>query len=380
MLTFNAFNRYDMKALLIGGTGTTGPYIIEGLLQRGYQVTTLHRGVHEVETPPGVEHLHAEPHWIENLSKALEGRSFDVVVATYGRLRYIAEAVKGHTRRLISVGGQAVYKGWMRITDPEAVVHGEDSPIPVGEDEFLESRGIDHFVDRMLESEQAVMQAHEQGYYNATHFRYPIVYGPRHIAPGEWSIVRRILDSRKRLALPGGGQIIVSRGYGQNVAHAVLLALDHPDASAGQIYNIRDERLLTMRQWVEGIAAALDHKFEFIEVPLFATHLGPRYIPVPLLFRYHRVIDIHKIQLQLGYSDVVPAEQGITLTARWLAQNRPEPGGEVEKSIGDPFDYAAEDELMTQVSDVWEKLKQMPVSKHGFRHPYAHPKRPGDLR
>jgi len=369
-----------MKALVIGGTGTTGPYIIEGLLKRGYQVTMLHRGVHEVELPPEVEHLHGEPHWMESLNEALEGRSFDVVVSTYGRLRYIAEAIKGHTTRLISVGGQAVYKNWMRVTDPEALVHGEDSAVPVKEDGFLESPGVDHFVDRMLESEQVVMRAHQEGYYNATHFRYPIVYGPRHIAPGEWSIIRRILDGRKQLILPGDGQIIVSRGYGENVAHAILLAIDNPAASSGQIYNIRDERLLPMRQWVELIAKAMNHEFEFTEVPLSLAQLGPRYIPVPLLFGHHQIMDIAKIQQQLGYQDIVPTEQGLELTVRWLEENRLEPGGEIDKNMGDPFDYSAEDELIQRCSGVWEKLAEMPTSKHGWRHPYAHPKRPGDLK
>lgn len=370
-----------MKALIIGGTGTTGPYIIEGLLKRGYQVTMLHRGVHEPELAPEVEHLHADPHWMESLNKALEGSSFDVVVSTYGRLRYIAEAIKGHATRLISVGGQAVYRGWMRVTDPEALVHTGESPIPVKEgDEFLELTGVDHFVDRMLESEQVVMRAHEDGYYNTTHFRYPIVYGPRHIAPGEWCIIRRILDGRKQLILPGDGQIMVSRGYGENVAHALLLAIDNPGAAAGQIYNIRDERLLPMRQWVELIAKSMNHEFEFVVVPLAIAQLGPRYIPVPLLFGHHQIMDIAKIQQQLGYHDVVPAEQGLELTVKWLEENRPEPGGEIEKNLGDPFDYAAEDELIQRCSGVWDKLAEMPTSKHGWKHPYAHPKRPGELK
>jgi nucleoside-diphosphate-sugar epimerase len=318
---------------------------------------------------------------MESLNEAFEGRNFDVVVSTYGRLRYIAEAIKNHTDRLISVGGQAVYKGWMRVPDPEAVVNTEESPFPVKEEqEFLELPGVDHFVDRMLESEQLVMRAHQEGHYNATHFRYPIVYGPRHIAPGEWSIIRRILDGRRQLVLPGGGQILLSRACGKNVAHALLLAIDNPGASAGQIYNIRDERLLTMRQWVEIIAGAMNHEFEFVEVPLSMARLGPSYIPVPLLFQHHQVMDIAKIQQQLGYRDIVPAEQGLELVVRWLVENRPEPGGDAEKNTGDPFDYAAEDKLISQFSRLWEKLEQMPVSKHGWRHPYAHPKTRGDLK
>jgi nucleoside-diphosphate-sugar epimerase len=35
-----------MKALVIGGTGPTGPYVVEGLLQRDYEVTIMHGGFH----------------------------------------------------------------------------------------------------------------------------------------------------------------------------------------------------------------------------------------------------------------------------------------------------------------------------------------------
>ncbi|MFT5444104.1 MAG: nucleoside-diphosphate-sugar epimerase, partial [Myxococcota bacterium] len=36
-----------MKALVIGGTGPTGHFIVNGLLDRGYHVAMLHRGEHE---------------------------------------------------------------------------------------------------------------------------------------------------------------------------------------------------------------------------------------------------------------------------------------------------------------------------------------------
>ena len=49
-----------MKALVIGGTGPSGPYIVNGLLDRGYEVTILHGGQHEVEFAQPVEHIHTE--------------------------------------------------------------------------------------------------------------------------------------------------------------------------------------------------------------------------------------------------------------------------------------------------------------------------------
>ena len=47
-----------MRALLVGGTGPTGPHIIRGLLARGYDVTMLNRGSRDSDAiPPEVERL-----------------------------------------------------------------------------------------------------------------------------------------------------------------------------------------------------------------------------------------------------------------------------------------------------------------------------------
>src|SRR5208283_2771036 len=94
-----------MNALVVGGTGPTGPLVVEGLSRRGYRVTILHSGKHEVEFTPPVEHLHGEPHFLDSLRDMLQGRSFDLVIGMYGRLRYLAEAIKGKTPRFIAVGG-----------------------------------------------------------------------------------------------------------------------------------------------------------------------------------------------------------------------------------------------------------------------------------
>ena len=57
-----------MQALVIGGTGPTGPFIVNGLRERGYAVTILHTGKHEVpEIPQDVEHLHFSKGWTRPL-------------------------------------------------------------------------------------------------------------------------------------------------------------------------------------------------------------------------------------------------------------------------------------------------------------------------
>ena len=369
-----------MKALMIGGTGATGPYIIDGLLKRDYEVTLLHRGMHEADLPAEVKHIHADPHWAEKLQEALEGKKFDLVVADYGRLRRIAEVIKGLTSRLISVGGAlAIYKGWMRIAEPHPWQYMEESPVPIKEDDPLATApGVDHFAERARAAEQAVMDGHQQGYYNATHFRYPIIYGPRHPGPAEWCIIRRIQEGRKQIIVPGGGMALISRGFAENMAHGILLAVDNPTASEGQIYNISDERILTTREWIRLVSQVLNHEFEFVEIPFNMLRHDFSNTPTQALFPYHRVVDVTKIKEQLGYRELVPVEKGLELSVRWLLKNPLARDGDIEKSLGDPFDYAVEDKLIQIYSIAKEQLTQQfweaPEAEIAWRHPYAHPK------
>ena len=375
-----------MKALVVGGAGATGPCIIDGLLERGYEVTILHRGVHESGLHAELEHIHADPHWRENIAEALEGRSFDIALAVYGRLRYIAEALRGRTPRLISVGGALpVYKGWMRITDPHPWESMEESPVPLEEDHPLSrDPDVDQFSNQVRDSEQLVMQGHKNGEYIATHFRYPIVYGPRHIGPPEWAIIRRVRDGRKQLIMPGGGLALLSRGFADNLAHALMLAVDNPTGSAGQIYNICDDRVLYNREWAGMLSRIMGHEFDMIDIPFDVLPKGFRAAPTQVLFRYHRVMDTTKVKQQLGYQDVVPVEKALELTVQWYMDNPLPAGGEMEQNLGDPFDYEYEDRLIqiyrNHCDQVRRESEEIEGTQVTWRHPYPHPQKKGDLR
>lgn len=331
-----------MEALVIGGTGPTGPFVVKGLRTRGYRVTILHTGNHETdEIPDEVEHIHVDPWDVDAWTSVLQGREFDLCMALYGRLRRIAEFMIGRCERFISVGGVPAYRGFM---NPELLAPaGLFVPIPEGADRVLEeaedSKGY-----RIARTEDAVLEFQPR----ATHFRYPVVYGPRQPMPREWCVVRRVLDGRRRIILPDGGLTLCHCGYSENLAHALLLAVDQPAKSAGRIYNCGDGEVLTLRQTVEVIAAALGHEFEIISIP-YALALPARPM-VMAPFSNHRVLDLFQLRSDLGYQDRVAARDGLALTARWLAEHPPESGGAEEKILQDPFDYAAEDQLM----DSWQ--------------------------
>jgi hypothetical protein len=92
-------------------------------------------------------------------------------------------------------------------------------------------------------------------------------------------------------------------------------------------------------------------------------------------YPYHEVMSLEKIKTQLGYREVVSPERAMEITVNWLLENRPEPGGSMERNIGDSFDYAAEDRLIERLTDIYQTLRD---EGHGapyrWRHPYPHPK------
>jgi nucleoside-diphosphate-sugar epimerase len=323
------------SALMIGGTGPTGPPIALGLERRGFNVSILHSGKHEVPEVEHLRHLHGDAFSDDGLRATLGNETFDVVVANYGRLRSIADVLKGRTGRLLSIGGAPVYRGFF---DP-AIHTPPGLPVPTREDAELATEHEDGKSYRIGRTEQLLFARHP----TATHFRYPYVYGPRQLAPREWCVIRRILDHRPFLILPDDGLSLIPFGYVENLAHALLLAVDQPDASMGEVFNCGDDEKLTIRQIAEIITDELHHEWELLSMPAeFAVPARP------LMMNYrttHRVMDTSKLRNKLGYRDVVPAREAIRRATRWLVANPPELGGYEETALQDPFNYPAEDRL-----------------------------------
>jgi nucleoside-diphosphate-sugar epimerase len=330
------------RALVIGGTGPTGHYIVNGLTARGYAVSILHTGTHEVdEIPDHVEHIHTNPFDADRLAAALGERTWDLTIATYGRLRRIAEIFVGRTGRFISIGGGPAYRGYMNAAavQPHGMVVPTAESAPKVRSEEEDGKGY-----RVLKTEEVVFDLHP----DATHFRYPVIYGRYQLAPREWSIVRRILDKRRFIIVPDAGLTLQHFGAAENMAHAVLLGVDHSEAAQGQIYNCGDDKVLTLRQVIDVCTQALNYQWEVVSMPYrFAVSARPL---VAQPWTTHRVFDLTKIKSELGYRDVVDPVEGITQVARWYADNPVDARG--ERIIQDPFDYPAEDKLV----EAWRKL------------------------
>ena len=355
-----------MRALVVGGTGPTGPFIVRGLLERGYDVAILHRGKHEIdEIPPEVEHIHTDPNFLENLQDALTGRKFDLCVASYGRLRFVAEAMVGKSDRFIALGASS-YRG---ISTPGCnFPRGEVLPIPESRP-FAESVAENKFSFMIAQAERRVFELHPQ----ASYIRIPpFPYGPHQVRPREWLIIKRILDRRPFIILPDGGLTLYAHGYAENLAECVLLAVDNPAAASGQSYNCADERQLTLRQIVEVIGNELGASIDVKAVPFaIADHAKP------LLLHHntgHNMLDLFKAKSELGYRDRVPSVEAIRRTTRWLVEHPVAAGSHAATMLGDPFNYEAEDRFIAAYEDSLRQFEEFSYNPTNLPHPYAHPK------
>jgi nucleoside-diphosphate-sugar epimerase len=348
---------------------------VQGLLSRGHLVSIFHRGMHEsaqLADDEPVEHIHGDPHFRPSIDEAVGSRSFDIVVAMYGRVKHLAAAFAQRCEQFVSIGGTPVYSGFFPTVDTPSL------PIPVTELHPVVQDTHDdpalRFSRLLAEAEEAVF-AHHPG---ATVFRFPMIYGPHNARPAEWSVVRRVRDGRRHMILPDGGFQIHTRCAARNAAAFVLAAIDRPGAASGQVYNCGDPLSWSLRQWVDAIAGVLEAHLEIVSIPSdIAIEAATTLLPLANTTATHCIVSTEKAQRQLGYQPVVQPIDALAEVVGWYG-SLPAFDPASSPSFTDRFDYASEDALMAEyrgaVRRITDAVKQQ---AQPAVHSMAHPKSPG---
>lgn len=362
-----------MKVLVVGGTGPSGPYVLQGLLDRGHDVTVLHRGVHEPPGLPEVPHIHADPHFAESLDAAIGRHEFDAVFALYGRLQLLADFFAKRCGRFISVGGRPVCDGYLdpASTVPRGMRLFADEAAPRAQPARIRDPKTRAFIEKALAAEDAVMAHHRAGDYRAAHFRYPYVYGPRAVGSLEWSIVKRVLDGRASINLPHAGLVIGSRGAARNVAQCLLLALGS-ERAWGEVFHCGDEIQYSLAQWVELLAAAAGGRLDVVDVPEALRWTVLNFLVFAGTATDLAVFDISKAKQLLGYRDVVSPVDAIAETVAWYRNNPPDESARALWT--DRFDYALEDRVRGALEELRARFEPERPQAQAV-HTYAHPKK-----
>lgn len=341
-----------MNILFIGGTRFIGLSALTELTDSGHQVAVFHRGQTKENVPANVRHIHGDR---ANLSAhRAEFAAFhpdvvaDITALTERHARDLVTVMTGVTERLVVISTCDVYKNFGLLLGKETgrPVSGrltEDSPLRESRYLFREQVDPDHiFYDyEKIHVEQVVMNSPIP----ATCLRLPMTYGPNDRQHRLYSYIKRMEDRRPALLIDRTqANWRGLRGYRENVDHAIVAAILHPEA-AGKIYNVGEPIAFTEMEWIENIAAVMRWEGKIIAIP--SDHL-PDYLRAPLNWNFPIDVDTHRIRKDLGFREIVSYDEGLKRTIDWEMAHPPT---STSAAIGPPdaFDYSLEDRVLKRV-------------------------------
>lgn len=332
-----------MHVLVIGGTSFMGPEIIKRLFNMGHEITVFHRGQTNIELPDGVNEILGDRNDLlsfqPKLQKLKPDAVLDMICLTELQAKTLIQTLEGVTARVIVASSQDVYRAFGLVNGTEK---GALEPVPIDESgelrhnfyphkEFAETEERRNY-DKIL-VERVIMNAPTiQG----TVLRIPAVYGPKDKQHRWYSLIKPMSDKRPFLLLP---ENIASwrwtRGYVENIAEGIVQAIVNGEAK-GKIYNLGETNTLTMKEWAETFASAMDWKGQLVVLPDSELPEGYSW---GINGKQDVIFTSYKIREELGYQETVSFEEGLKKTIEWELKHPPESSS---------LDYEAEDQVMKQ--------------------------------
>lgn len=328
-----------MKALVTGGGGFLGRYIVEQLVARGDQVRTLCRGDYPELRALGVEALRGDVRDREATVAACEG--IDVVFHTaaiagiwgkwehyYGinvvGTRHVVEGCHIHQvgRLVFTSSPSATFAGAQEGVD-------ESAPYP--------SHWLCHYSCTKAMAEQDVLGSHGVGGLATCALRPHLIWGPR-----DTQLVPRMLARAKsgRLRRVGAGDNLIDITYVENAAAAHLLAADRlalDSTVGGEAFFISQGAPVNCWQWIDELLQLAGLEPVKRSIPARAAwHLGAACEAAYKLLRLEReppmtrflaaqlsephYFDISRAREQLGYQPRISTAEGMERMKEELRQ------------------------------------------------------------
>jgi len=220
----------DERVLVTGATGLVGLAAARRAVEEGYRVRAMVRATSDRSELAGlgVEMVEADLGVPDSLPPLLD--DVDVVIHTAAAER------TGKLRRWVQVSTLGVYQARHH--------YGTD------ETEAPDIAGLDGYTRTKAEAEVLLRQHIDQNELPAVVVRPGFIYGPgeRHWLPG---VVEKIQAGKMKLV--GDGKKVLNNTYVGNLVDAIFLAVEK-QGIVGEVFNVRDERLVTREELIYTIA------------------------------------------------------------------------------------------------------------------------------
>ena len=247
-----------MKALVTGGGGFLGLYIVEQLLAAGHAVRVFSRGHYPALTAIHVETQQGDLRDARAVERACEGIDAVFHVAAVPGVWGSWDAYHGvnttGTLNIISACRRFDIQRLIYTSSPSVVFDGSDH---INADESLPypTNWLCHYPHSKALAEQAVLAADDPNGLRTVSLRPHLIWGPRdnHLIP---QLIQKACAGRLRQV--GRGNNVVSISYVENAAAAhvqVEESLRNSRTAAGRAYFINEPDAVNLWDWINLILA-----------------------------------------------------------------------------------------------------------------------------
>lgn len=317
------------RSLVIGGNLFIGRELVGRLLERGDEVTILHRGSHN---PFGsrISEIRCDRNDTAAVSRAIRGRGFEYVFdnvydwqrgTTGDQVRSAAEACGPSLRRYVFMSSCAAYGDGLDRT--------EESPL-------AGPRHPEAYCRNKADSERALLALHAEKGTAAATLRPPFIYGPCNPFYREAFFWDRLIAGRPIL-VPGDGSRLMQFVAVSDLVEAALLAAAVP-AAAGRAYNIAHSQAVRQDDLVRALGTAAGIEPDLRYVSRETIHkLGGQVFQAPYYFGQYFdmpsiTMDVSRAHEELRFE---PSSMADGLSRAWDWYRNSQAYGEPDLSFDD---------------------------------------------
>ena len=312
-----------MRIVVIGGTGHIGSFLVPRLVRAGHEVVSISRGQRSsyLQDPAlaEVRHVTAD-RAAEDGEGSFPGRVadlrpdavVDLVCFTPESATSLVERLRGHTGHLVHCGSIWRHGPSLRLPVTEA-----NGAPPVGEYGIAKAA-----IAQLLKDE-----THQGGLVTTS-------LHPGHIVGPGWHPVGPLgnfdpavwqrLSAGRPVEVPGIGAELMHHVHADDVAHAFELAVAHPEAAAGEDFDIVAPSALNVRGYVQAAASWFGQSAELRPVTWEEFRAGTTEEHSDCswehLGRSHYVA-IDKARAGLGYAPRYEPDEAVLESVRWLVEH-----------------------------------------------------------
>lgn len=314
------------KVLVTGATGFLGKYVVEELVEHGYQVRAFgrNRAIGQSLVNASVTFIQGDLTNQEDLTKACQ--EMDMVVhagalsTVWGPWEDFYQTNVLGTKYVLEACCEAKIERLVYVSSPSIYAAPRDQ-LDIKESDAPQENRLNNYIRSKLASEKLFKD-------------YPdvssVILRPRGLfGIGDTSILPRVLNLSQKIGIPliGDGCQLMDMTCVENVALAIRLALETPQA-AGEVYNITNGEPRTFRDLIEETLRGLGYPIRYRKIPAplvsaISSSLECIYKRLKLkgepaltrytyyLLRYSQTLDISKAERDLGYRPKITISEGI---------------------------------------------------------------------